>query len=606
MADARDPVLLDDYAKRIKDSDELHNINCYEYLLNLFNALPEQSTLRFTALENFYITFEKHKTYDSNYAYGNLYVTFLNDFEIEIQQALNNLHSNALTVDEKQKLTSMLNNAGGLISAIYTNANRSLERTGLMIQGVTDHIHHTSPASIRKVNERLKSDSSFDVNATNPYRTGSLFGVAQAYSNALSPFGTYKPQATSLPAVRTYTYKAGTSYPTELRFGTQGQYENRTARVSPLFHAWLIVQQMQSTGLHVYINNLRLDNAGKIDSIKDIEIPLSKELHKLEQHHPDIAVITLPADKGLMSKKMLYAHERKYSYSDAFNKMLHVAIEKSDEKIKDFYISDKVKSMLYGVAANNSYDKNSELDHVRALLTNSFIKLGFDSNSTLSPAQFHAVYFHFIKFEMTNFILASLRPNSFNMTCKDAIDRGGVSSAYYNLITSIEKNHPMTQDEFIRALHAAPAMVKGRGMNHHVVALWNAINAYIDAHPDMAANQSLAWLIEWRDNNVPENSKRYLQHEIHRYIVRRSGESESSGSLAGIPGSVKLQAANIIETLSRGVKYKNLTFQDQEWQAIHEGRLGKIVAKMVEHGLIDLSTYAPAIATQPISFRPSI
>ena len=92
-----------------------------------------------------------------------------------------------------------------------------------------------------------------------------------------------------------------------------------------------------------------------------------------------------------------------------------------------------------------------------------------------------------------------------NFTCKDAIDRGGVSSAYYNLMKSFEPGKStMTREEFEQALHAAPTMVKGRGMNHHIKLIWNSVDAYVNQHyQTLKDDSSKKWLIEWRDFNCP-------------------------------------------------------------------------------------------------------
>jgi len=107
--------------------------------------------------------------------------------------------------------------------------------------------------------------------------------------------------------------------------------------------------------------------------------------------------------------------------------------------------------------------------------------MGIKPEDVLSSAQKQAVWLHFIKFELTNYILNKLQPNSYNFSCKDAIDRGTVSSLYYNLHQSFALNQPISRDEFERDLDIAAANVKGRGMNFHRRILWNAIDCYVNA-----------------------------------------------------------------------------------------------------------------------------
>lgn len=60
----------------------------------------------------------------------------------------------------------------------------------------------------------------------------------------------------------------------------------------------------------------------------------------------------------------------------------------------------------------------------------------------------------------------------------------------------------MSREEFERGLHAAPTMVKGRGMNHHLNLIWNTVDAYVTKNHALL-KQEKAWLIQWRDFNCP-------------------------------------------------------------------------------------------------------
>lgn len=266
---------------------------------------------------------------------------------------------------------------------------------------------------------------------------------------------------------------------------------------------------------HVYFNNLGQDHGGlsyKGKLERGFEYNLTQALHTAELNNPNLAIITLPADKGFLDKKLLTSKKTE-SCQDAFSKFLAVANGTSKEPIQDFYISEKVQKLLYGTDERGYVDERNRNQKLEALLRLSFKKvLGVDdprqSKSQFTAAELQAVYFHFIKFELTNFILETLQPDTFNTSCKDGIDRGGVSSAYYNLIKSIEKGTPLDKDEFYRALHAAPTLVKGRGMNHHTQLIWNAVDKYLagnDKRPDSDPDkkQMPDWLIEWRNKNVP-------------------------------------------------------------------------------------------------------
>src|SRR4029078_3445836 len=100
----------------------------------------------------------------------------------------------------------------------------------------------------------------------------------------------------------------------------------------------------------------------------------------------------------------------------------------------------------------------------------------------------------------------TIKPKSFNFSCKDAIDRGALSSTYYNLIKSFTLNDPISKDEFELSLDAAAANVKGRGMNFHRKIIWNTINEYVNAnYIELMKDNRKSWLIYWRDMNCPHS-----------------------------------------------------------------------------------------------------
>ncbi|MDP1603308.1 MAG: hypothetical protein Q8M03_08590 [Legionella sp.] len=409
----------------------------------------------------------------------------------------------------EQEIYDKLTKLDHFIFSVYANENGILEHTFNAIQQIP--MEHTPIAvDIEKGISSLLKDSGEAVNieTQSPAQAGSAYGRFTAMIA-----DDFKPQhTTSLATRRTYDYNKNSTLK-EYRFGTQGQRDKGIERVSPLFERWLRVQegapstnpyQDNSKITHVYINNLGLDRK---DMEGTKERALSKTLHELENRHSNIAVITLPADKGLMHQSEFIKTNDSHSYQKVYNEFLQIAAEDpAAERVeKDFYISSKIRKEIFK-DGRGFYDKESEKAHLSRLLKASFKALGIKSNRDLSSAERQAVWFHFIKFELPNHIIKTLEPQSINFSCKDAIDRGGVSSAYYNLMKSIEEQHPLSREEFERALHAAPAMVKARGMNHHLKLIWNAIDVYINANDNyekLKGNPEQAWIIQWRDANCP-------------------------------------------------------------------------------------------------------
>lgn len=645
-----------DQAMHIKDGDELRNINSFEYLKQVAANIPDSLTGidSLTYLRDF---FKTNTNYLPNYPYGDMYTNFLlslesdvrqldvkrDDIKAEIVKIQGQIQAQedikALQTEQvyKQLSTSLIrkytddiaaleNQLAALdtvVDSIYANPNRALERSSKMIESVVDVEEgpsHTSSDIESTVRSRLQGKSTTflgkfsdkfnyltsyrDINKTTPQQEGSNTGRLKAMVS-----NTFKPQSTtSLASIRTYEYQDGQHLPQEFRFGTQGQFHEKNARVSPLFESWLQVQQRKREAnpphpdenktriTHVYFNNLGLDRSGYEGNREKALTLQLHELESLDRGHGNIAVITLPADKGLMDKHLLDDHSQYIDIDAAKERMFNIATgtlsELDPDPVKDFYISDDIKALLYG-PGEHGYDRENQEIIINNLLHRSFEKLGYDEKATLSPAEMQAVYFHFIKYELTNFILEKLKPESFNMSCKDAIDRGGVSSAYYNLMKSLEMEAPLSKDEFYRALHAAPTMVKGRGMNHHTRLIWNAVDAYINSpHPKQV--ETPEWLISWRNENAPKSSKLSIISNLESYIGKRDEDVRTHTSIFGKHDkATKVDAASKLLYLINNPTDEDTKFTQKEWAALNQGRLAKVLEEVKKHGLIEVDKYKP-------------
>lgn len=522
-------------------SEQIHNANCHAYLNRLVISAPFLGRIRAISpeLADGLESSRNNSVYNPAYPYADLYTQFFTVVEnnigvlfdeprkdvlrelVSIEARRQFLKENptypGLAKDARARSTPEyeaarkleLQELNDFMVSIYENDNEILESTFNAIHHIP--LEHTpSDSDIQSKIATFVKDSGERINlqAQSPAQAGSAYGrfTAMIANN-------FKPQhTTSLATVRKYDHSSDATTK-ELRFGTQAQRHEGEARVSPLFERWLTVQEEAHLPTaageaapitHVYFNNLARD---RTDMEGKKEAALTQELHKLEARHPNIAVITLPADKGLMAssefKKTDLNHS--YDYESVQNEFLQIATQDpaATRSVKDFYISDKIREAVFK-DANGRHSKDIEKTQVQELLDKSFKAMGIQEGTPLTGAQRQAVWFHFTKFELPNAIINTLSPQSINFSCKDAIDRGGVSSAYYNLMSSLQNNQPMSREEFDRGLHAAPTMVKARGMNHHTKLIWNAVDAYINANYATVKNDPKQnWLIEWRDLNCP-------------------------------------------------------------------------------------------------------
>lgn len=482
-------MTVNKHDQQVLSSDAIHNHNAFNYLLELKPYITKEIL---DLDEIFSQISQLPAKYDENQgkAYGDLYstiLTFLDDNIDEIDSHLSNEHKKALD---------------NLIIAIYDNDNKIIDNA-LWINTYSNDVRPLDLNPSHHITRDLNSTKP-SVNRLHPTQTGTMRARTQG---VLSP--NFKLQlGTNIPTIKNYTYKKR-NQPREYRFGTQAQRHNGIERVSPLFKHWLRIKAQASTKktAHVYFNNLAYDRS-RYDFEGSKERALSLELHKLEEDPSlKIVVITLPASKSLFGDKHYQLTKDSLSYNDVFDELLTIADkEQHPSQIVDFHISKAARELLF-------QDELHQKAMLNKLLTQSFQAMGIDAQMSLTTAQKQAVWLHFIKFELTDYIITTLKPDGYNFSCKDAIDRGALSSIYYNLHKSFQTDNPMNKEEFERSLDAAAASVKGRGMNFHRRILWNALDKYINAH-ELLQDKDKAWLVFWRDMNCPHS-------QVHSLLGRR-------------------------------------------------------------------------------------
>ena len=137
-------------------------------------------------------------------------------------------------------------------------------------------------------------------------------------------------------------------------------------------------------------------------------------------------------------------------------------------------MSDSTKKKLF---PNGQKYENPVRDKVTELMEESYKRVCGEGDfeqmksQTMGENFISAIWFDFIKFQLTDHILETLNPKTFNITCKDGIDRAWAHSVYYNEqrniqgnIKSEEKKSTSVNDELI---HTPALIVKGRYMNKH-------------------------------------------------------------------------------------------------------------------------------------------
>ncbi|MFZ9036299.1 MAG: hypothetical protein ACO2ZM_09345 [Francisellaceae bacterium] len=452
------------------NSDILINFSAFSFLKELQAKIPES----ITALPWAAAVSNMKDNYNANIAYGDIYSAFMLGLEDYIEP----------TKTENDDLKVF-------VKEIFLNQNTALDMSYYF------YINAKENQGNATISQYLKPEK--PINATNPSHEGSPWGRWLAMISL-----NFKPMyVTSLPSIRKYAYRDKNSQsteasnnsqsaevgkdkkpPIEIRMSTPAQRHQGEARVSPIFTYWV----ERKSSAHLSINLLgrdRNDFEGRRE--RALGLAMHKEAKKCEKWY----VVTLPADKGLMSRDYR-KRTQEFSLADAKKEILKIACSDNG---KDFHIPDKVMAMLLSSSQTKVNLFAQLLDQAAALL-------GLESNANITAAQHQALYMVFIRYSLTNTLIKQIAPETFNISCKDGIDRGASHSLIYHLFKSIEKEDPITEQEFEKGLHAAAILVKGRTMNHHIEGVWNVVDVYLNAQKETP--EKLQWLEQWRDNNLPK------------------------------------------------------------------------------------------------------
>lgn len=611
-------------SKNIDNDDELRNINSYEYLYELARFIP--NSLRVNPTFNaVWCLYNQIKSYDLCFPYGDLYTKFqlqlqqyirekqrelkkldqlmekiwqqsLSDYTVELDQA---------TLGERKKrCQDELEALDNLVIAIFANNNAALQRSWAVIKPALSGTRQTRTHHAKKTAGSYVKGSKEGINKTRPTKAETLISQAKTnyFYHMLSSAETGQPMKIALSHQDKHD-------PEHLRFGTTGQvYLGEEAHINPIFMQYLAAKKRRRKDKphktriqHLYINNMIRKTGHFFHDHnpflpKHREIEITEKLELLNGFESNIAVITLPAEGEFLKSQFASDRKKKLSGSVIYDQILAIAAGNMQDSYQhDFFISRDIKELLY--------DETDEKNQLISLLDDSFHQLNLRKDQPLSGAERQAVFFHFIRFNLTRFIMNKLGPDSFNMTCKDAIDRGATSAAYYALMTSIyDKDKPISRDEFEEILQGPAVAVKGRPMNENILNIWNEIDKWIEAQDKLEIQGAYVrkpvprWLRDWHRENAldsiysfsvshaSETSIHHMVYSLKTYLDMLTKEDESCFFITkivsdklGIDKTWKMQAATKLRGyLQQNDFTKPLELCLEETKALQDGRLGKI------------------------------
>lgn len=221
-------------------------------------------------------------------------------------------------------------------------------------------------------------------------------------------------------------------------------------------------------------------------------INLAKDYHT--------AALTLPADGGFFLGNFSM---KKGKATDDTQTNMQTLVEQVVHSIKhdrnDFSMSSEVKKALFGQPFDATIVEallKKAIDEVIPGVKGKALK---DIN--LNGAERNAVLFQFVKWNLSNYILETLNPRAYNMSCKDAIDRGNIHMIWYHMNLLAKQGTPMAKEEFFKLLDSPAMIVKDRALNNNRNLLLNVMKQRLKTDPTFNAQHP--WAQDWVAKNMP-------------------------------------------------------------------------------------------------------
>lgn len=284
-----------------------------------------------------------------------------------------------------------------------------------------------------------------------------------------------------------------------LRMGTQIHSFITGPKVNKRFLHYLKAKKLENPQhKHVYINLMKHDK-GNFFSTSFSAFERNAERKRTLVLQKKIAAsggicITLPADGGEFFFKNLQHDKyraKNPTKKELLQKIIDEVVNGIENNTQDFFFSKEAKQKIFGSDLKAT---------VTALMNKAANEVGVGKlQAGLTAQQRQALLFHFVKSTLTDQILTATGATSYNISCKDAIDRGGVHSLWYHFTTN---PGVFKREDFEREIDAAPLLVKERGMNEHRNALWNVLDHYYKQHKN-DPTKCPTWVEGWLKDNHP-------------------------------------------------------------------------------------------------------
>lgn len=508
----------------LSQSDDYSNHNLYLFLNHFYHSIPPMSAEDEQVIKALFEDIPEEEfipalaPYDANTRYSELYLTLLKKLEKVEWQPENTAHQT-------------------ILNAFYSNMTIPKTMAERLV-----HLPSNLPGENAFSTLISAAMKDFNHERTSPLRADNLKGKYEAY------VGDYSPLTFNLPTLSPVSLKIEDRTIKRQRMGIPAFISDNCSHISPIYKAWVASRKQGSADN--LITDIYFDFLADSSKIREKNMSYAMHVWSKEGELPsNLAIISLPANGSLFKEAVIDESALKYSHQEALeqvNDLLNPFKEKSAFKASPQALAaleTELSSLGPATNINEKYQGILKDFFKDALLQMRKQTWTEDPSEKLSKADLQAMVFYISRYLIPMWLMSSWKDvENISMTCRDGIDRGGISSAFLHLVHSFEEHQeqPLTEQAFEAILHTPALCVKARGVNRHLKTLWNAVHHYVEAHIDQLwQDPKKRWLIFWRNMNCPKSQ---VKNVLNCFLEHIPLPPTSVDSLSSLPSALDTEA----------------------------------------------------------------
>jgi hypothetical protein len=170
--------------------------------------------------------------------------------------------------------------------------------------------------------------------------------------------------------------------------------------------------------------------------------------------------------------------------------------------------------------------------------------------------------------------METIQPDTYNISCKDNIDRGGAHNLWYEFMHEIKNGErEISLEEFQMNLDASAILVKDRPMNDHRNVVWNALYQQFTHNPAKTA-EKMPWVGTWLAQNIPMDKELGKQLKRPAHKIKLSHDFKKKFEKRLDKSAWNMKSAEVLELIQKD-NHERLNNIHKAEKEVNQGKVSK-------------------------------